>query len=112
MRCGEELPSAILAMLPLVQAARVAEDTALATAAAATAASAAKKAREGPSLKSGIILLVACSAIFAFILFVPTRPGHSGSKGFLAAATIFWTGRGIVQIAEARAWKRQHTRKA
>jgi hypothetical protein len=109
--CGEQLPSGILAALPVVQATQAAGSAAESEAALAARASAAADAGRGPSARGGIIIVIACCAIFAFILFVPTRPGHSSSKGFLAAIALFWMGRGIVQIAGAKAWSKRHTRR-
>lgn len=109
--CGEQLPSGILATLPVVQATQAAGREAEAASAVAANSSAAEDACRGPSARRGITIVIACCAILAFIVFVPTRPEHSSSKGFLAAIALFWMGRGIVQIAGAKGWSKRHTQR-
>ena len=58
----------------------------------------------------GIIVVIICTAILAFLVFVPTRVGGSpSSKLVLAGLTLIWMTSGIRRIAAARAWKKRHS---
>ena len=57
----------------------------------------------------GIMVVVICVAILAFLFFVPSRAGASpSSKYYLAGFTLLWMSFGVRRIAAARAWKKRH----
>ena len=103
--CGEQLPADIVAKLPTVQAQLAAGAAAAASAARASSADRSPKA---PSAAGAIAIIVACCAIFAFVLFVPTRPGHASSKYYLTAIALVWFGRGIFELVAARDFRHRH----
>ena len=58
----------------------------------------------------GTIVVIICTAILAFLVFVPTRVGGSPSgKLVLAGLTVIWMTSGIRRIVAARAWKKRHS---
>jgi hypothetical protein len=57
----------------------------------------------------GTIVVIMCTTILAFLLFVPTRVGGSpSSKLMLAGLTLTWMTSGIRLIVAAGAWKKRH----
>jgi hypothetical protein len=57
----------------------------------------------------GTLVVVACSLVVLFVVFVPAREGASGSAKFsVAGFALIWMGWGIQQIRASRTWKAQH----
>jgi hypothetical protein len=58
----------------------------------------------------GVIVVVLCTAMLAFLFFVPARAGASpSSKFYLAGFALIWMSSGIRQIRAAQAWKKRHS---
>jgi hypothetical protein len=56
----------------------------------------------------GTIVVIICTGVLAFLVFVPTRVGGSpSSKLVLAGLTLIWMTSGIRRIVAARAWKKR-----
>ena len=63
-----------------------------------------------PDSTWGTIVVIICTAILVFLVFVPTRVGGSpSSKLVLAGLTLIWMTSGIRRIAASRAWKKGHS---
>jgi hypothetical protein len=59
----------------------------------------------------GVIVVVTCSAILAFLFFVPMRAGASpSSKFYLAGLALIWMSSGVRLIVAARSWKKRQRR--
>jgi hypothetical protein len=68
----------------------------------------AEEALLAPDGTWGVITVIICCAVLAFVLFVPARPGGSpSSKWFVVAIALTWMGRGIALISAARDWKKR-----
>jgi len=56
----------------------------------------------------GVIVVVTCSAILAFLFFAPVRPGGSpSSKFYLAGLALMWMSSGVRLIVAACSWKKR-----
>jgi len=66
-----------------------------------------------PDATLGVIIVVMCCALLAFVVFVPCGEGvPSSDKWFIVAIAVTWLGRGIAKITAARAWKRDNAKTA
>jgi len=107
--CGEQLPEAILAHLPTVQAARAASKAAV----AAERAAALQNVRKPPRLWVGILFIATACFLIAFVFWEPFSRRRDWSSELLVLALVIAALRyGIREIVAARQWKRQTRRRA